>query len=50
MLLPDPSKFKSPNKVDENYQKHTVFFAHTDLDELAKHFIGNIHRFYKEAF
>lgn len=41
MLLPDPSKFKPPNKVDE---KHTVFFAHTDLDELAKHFIGNIHR------
>lgn len=41
MLLPDPTKLKPTAKVD---QKHTVFFEHNDLDELAKHFIGNIHR------
>lgn len=44
MLLPDPTKLKPPIKADENYQKSTIFFEHRDLDELAKHFIGNIHR------
>lgn len=46
MLLPDPSKFKDPQKepVDSNYADKMVFFSHSELDAMAKHFIGNMNR------
>lgn len=44
MLLPDPTKFKPPNDNAIDTQKQTVFFEHRELDEIAKHFIGNLNR------
>lgn len=45
MLLPDPSKYKPQvDKLDGNYDNQTVFFSHKELDEMAKYFIGNMHR------
>lgn len=45
MLLPDPSKFKAPEKEEvTDYANKTVFFPQADLDEMAKYFIGNMNR------
>lgn len=45
MLLPDPTKYTKPSETTEIDEKQTVFFEHRDLDQIARHFIGNIHRF-----
>lgn len=46
MLLPDPSKFKDQDQqqLDTNYDDKMVFFSHSELDAMAKHFIGNMQR------
>lgn len=43
VLLPDPSKYsaKPPPSSDE---KKLVFFDNPDLDQIARHFIGNNYR------
>jgi hypothetical protein len=43
VLLPDPDKYKPPTPPTD-FKNRTVFFAHPDLDEIAKHFIGNNER------
>jgi hypothetical protein len=40
VLLPDPSKYYAPPTPSTN-PKATVFFENQDLDQMAKHFIGN---------
>jgi hypothetical protein len=44
VLLPDPDKYlnKPPPDLDE---KKRIFFENHDLDQMAKHFIGNNYRF-----
>jgi hypothetical protein len=44
MLLPDPTKYKAPEKANTDYDKQEVFFSHSELDAMAKHFIGNMNR------
>lgn len=45
MLLPDPTKYKAPEKdANINYDDKMVFFSHKELDEMAKYFIGNMNR------
>lgn len=44
VLLPDPSKFNAnpPQKASE---KKYIFFENPDLDQMARHFIGNNYRY-----
>lgn len=46
VLLPDPSKYyanPTPKPTDKKY----VFFENAELDQMAKHFIGNNYRYVK---
>ncbi|CAO1441661.1 unnamed protein product [Diamesa serratosioi] len=40
-MLPNPDKYKEHVPVDP---KKTIFFENTDLDQMARHFIGNNQR------
>lgn len=44
VLLPDPSKLKANPPVDIS-EKKFIFFENKDLDQMARHFIGNNYRF-----
>lgn len=41
VLLPDPSKFHAKPPPLSPDDKRQVFFDHADLDQMARHFIGN---------
>lgn len=40
VLLPDPSKYK-PNVELPKDEKRSIFFENQDLEQMARHFIGN---------
>lgn len=45
VLLPDPDKFKRLKEASQNVDPNkTVFFEHSELDKMAKYFIGNNQR------
>lgn len=46
VLLPNPEKYLA-NEARTARKSTTTFFENRDLDEMAKHFIGNNFRFYK---
>lgn len=46
VLLPDPSKYYA-NPTPKPTDKKHVFFENEELDQMAKHFIGNNYRFVK---
>lgn len=43
VLLPDPSKFNA-SPTGPRDEKKLVFFDNPDLDQMARHFIGNNYR------
>lgn len=43
VLLPDPDKYYAKPPPTANEKKMT-FFDNVDLDQMAKHFIGNNYR------
>lgn len=46
VLLPDPDKFKKLKAETEVIdEKRTVFFEHSELDKIARYFIGNNQRY-----
>lgn len=44
VLLPDPSKFNA-NSPAKSSEKKYIFFENPDLDQMARHFIGNNYRY-----
>lgn len=43
VLLPDPSKYYE-KPLPQPGEKKLVFFDNPDLDQMARHFIGNNYR------
>lgn len=43
VLLPDPSKLNA-SSAPAGGEKKFVFFDNADLDQMARHFIGNNYR------
>lgn len=46
VLLPNPDKLKdaSTSATNADNAKRLIFFEHPDLDQMARHFIGNNQR------
>lgn len=44
VLLPDPSKFNA-HQPQKNSEKRNIFFENPELDQMARHFIGNNYRY-----
>lgn len=44
VLLPDPSKYHDKPPPRDPASTRSIFFEHSDLDQMARHFIGNNYR------
>lgn len=44
VLLPDPYKYNAKPPTTPIDEKKMVFFDNVDLDQMARHFIGNNYR------